>query len=233
MAERLLLLPGWGLGPGPLQPLADALTGHLQVQIEPLPNPGQSQLQDWLAQLDRRLPGDVWLAGWSLGGMLASLLAARRQQRCRGLICLASNPVFVAQETWPEAMAADVFQTFRQAYLDNPGATLKRFASLCSHGSEDGRGLSRQLSALADGSDCLAGLDLLAELDTRAALQTFAGPQLHLFADADGLVPRTAATLLRDCLPHLQVRVLENTGHSFVLEQPLAVAQMILSFMEQ
>src|SRR5207253_10143084 len=38
-------------------------------------------------------------------------------------------------------------------------------------------------------SALLSGLELLAQLDTRQALQSFRGPQLHLFAGLDGLVP--------------------------------------------
>jgi pimeloyl-ACP methyl ester carboxylesterase len=95
MRDRLILLPGWGLGVSPMEPLAAALQGldeHLKVDIEPLPELDSSDLQDWLDELDERIPQDVWLGGWSLGGMLASELAARRGERCCGLLTLASNP---------------------------------------------------------------------------------------------------------------------------------------------
>eukprot|EP01132_Coremiostelium_polycephalum_P021398 gene21398-25404_t len=51
MRDRLILLPGWGLGVSPLEPLAAALQGldeHLQVQIEPLPDVESDDLQEWL-----------------------------------------------------------------------------------------------------------------------------------------------------------------------------------------
>ena len=80
MRDRLILLPGWGLGVSPLEPLAAALRGldeHLRVDIEPLPALAGSDLDEWLDELDATLPDNVWLGGWSLGGMLASELAAR------------------------------------------------------------------------------------------------------------------------------------------------------------
>ena len=55
MRNRLILLPGWGLGVSPLEPLAAALHGlneHLRVQIEPLPALGSSDLDEWLDELD-------------------------------------------------------------------------------------------------------------------------------------------------------------------------------------
>lgn len=100
MRDRLILLPGWGLGVSPLEPLAAALRGldeHLHVHIEPLPTLASSDLDEWLDELDATLPDNAWLGGWSLGGMLASELAARRGERCCGLLTLASNPSFVAQ----------------------------------------------------------------------------------------------------------------------------------------
>ncbi|NVL52936.1 alpha/beta fold hydrolase [Pseudomonas syringae pv. actinidiae] len=96
MRDRLFLLPGWGLGVSPLEPLAAALRGldeHLRVEIEPLPDIDSCDVPDWLDELDANLPDDAWLGGWSLGGMLAAELAARRGEGCCGLLTLASNAV--------------------------------------------------------------------------------------------------------------------------------------------
>jgi pimeloyl-[acyl-carrier protein] methyl ester esterase len=231
--ERLVLLPGWGLGCAPLRPLAGALATQLQVQIEPLPVLGQATVEDWLNELDRRLPTDTWLGGWSLGGMLACMLAARRREACRGLICLASHACFVAAEGWPTAMPLAVFQAFRQAYENDSALALRRFAMLCGQGSKDARGLSRHLLELADGSDSLAGLDILATLDCREALRGFCGPQLHLLAAADALVPKATAEALQHAAPRADICLLEHASHACLLLKPHAVAQRILSFMER
>lgn len=148
MRDRLILLPGWGLGVSPLEPLAAALRRldeHLYVDIEPLPELASGDLQDWLDELDERIPQDVWLAGWSLGGLLASELAARRGERCCGLLTLASNPSFVAHEQWPSAMPGETFDAFLAGCSADPRATLKRFSLLCAQGAQDARGLSRLL----------------------------------------------------------------------------------------
>ena len=148
MRDRLILLPGWGLGISPLEPLAAALQGldeHLRVEIEPLPELDSSDLEDWLDELDSSVPQDAWLGGWSLGGMLASELASRRGDRCCGLLTLASNPSFVAHELWPSAMPGETFDAFLAGCNADPRLTLKRFSLLCAQGAEDPRGLSRLL----------------------------------------------------------------------------------------
>jgi len=79
MRDRLILLPGWGLGVSPLEPLAAALHGlneHLRVQVEPLPALASSDLDEWLDELDASLPDNAWL-GWFGVGRHARFRAGR------------------------------------------------------------------------------------------------------------------------------------------------------------
>ncbi|MBQ1559025.1 MAG: alpha/beta fold hydrolase [Pseudomonas sp.] len=236
MCETLILLPGWGLDGAVLQPLAEALGAELNVQVPTLPRLGSAAAADWLDELDTRLPLDCWLAGWSLGGMLAAALAVRRGARCRGLISLASNACFVASDAWPTAMPAQTHAAFHEGCQHNGSATLKRFAMLCAQGGADVRALSRQLQGhLVTGDEpaLLAGLRLLASLDNRAALAAFSGPQLHLLAEQDALVPAAVASELLALLPAGEVDVLEDCGHAFVLEQADALAALMLDFIRE
>jgi pimeloyl-[acyl-carrier protein] methyl ester esterase len=239
MAEQQFLLPGWGLGCAPLEPLHAALREEMPdipVTIAPLPSLASADPRDWLDELDAKLPQDVWLGGWSLGGMLAAELAARRGARCRGLITLASNLCFVARATWPTAMPVETFAAFRQGCAENVGATLKRFSLLCAQGAVQPRELSRQLLAAAPqapSAELLAGLDVLAVLDTRAALQGFTGPQLHVFAGQDALVPAAASQALSAVHAQSEVRLIEHISHAFPLEHPQVVAAAIQAFIRE
>ena len=236
MRETLILLPGWGLDGAVLQPLAEALGAELNVQVPPLPRLNSAAVADWLDELDTRLPLDCWLAGWSLGGMLAAALAARRGARCRGLISLASNACFVASDAWPTAMSAQTHAAFHEGCQHNGSATLKRFAMLCAQGGADVRALSRQLQGhLVTGDEpaLLAGLRLLASLDNRAALAAYNGPQLHLLAEQDALVPAAAGDALLALLPAGEVDVLEECGHAFVREQADTLAVLMLDFIRE
>jgi pimeloyl-[acyl-carrier protein] methyl ester esterase len=239
MAEQLFLLPGWGLGCAPLEPLYAAQREEMPdipVTIAPLPSLASADPRDWLDELDARLPQDAWLGGWSLGGMLAAELAARRGARCRGLITLASNLRFVAGPCWPTAMQVETFAAFRQGCAADTGATLKRFSLLCAQGAAQPRELSRQLLAAAPqtpSAELLAGLDVLAALDTQVAVQAFNGPQLHLFAGQDALVPAAASQALRTAHAQSDVRLIEHVSHAFPLEHPQVVAAVIQAFIRE
>ena len=235
MSKHLVLLPGWGLGVVPLQVLAeqlDAALPQMTVQIQPLPDVRGKSAEALIALLDQQLPSDCWLMGWSLGGMLATALAAYRQSACAGLISYASNPCFVARDTWPTAMPVDTFTAFRQLCVEDLAAGLKRFVLLCSQGAAQSRALSRQLlatAAVGDSGSALAGLDLLAALDNRPAISAFAGPQLHLLAAADALLPASAAQRIRDLNPQAVVELL-GQSHASVAAEPQLLAKRIANF---
>ncbi|NQD93056.1 alpha/beta fold hydrolase [Pseudomonas sp. CrR25] len=237
MRERLTLLPGWGMGPAALEPLRDALleqAPRLCVEIAPLP--ALARAEAWLDELDARLPADGWLAGWSLGGMLAAQLAARRGDACRGLIGLCSNACFRVREGWPDAMPQADFAAFQESCRQAPEQALKRFTLLVAQGAKDSRTLARQLQvALPATAPAVldAGLRLLAVLDTRAALQGYTGPQLHLFAGHDALVPPSAAEALLEWLPDVEVSTVTGASHGLPLECPDGVAAAMLHFMRE
>lgn len=239
MRDRLILLPGWGLGGSPLEPLVAALRGldeHLRVEIEPLPELDSVELTDWLDELDANLAEDAWLGGWSLGGMLAAELAARRGDRCCGLLTMASNACFVPRGAWPNAMPEGDFGAFLTGCNADPDGTLKRFSLLCAQGAQDPRAVARLLkSAAPHGATrtLVNGLKVLEQLDTRSALQTFRGPQFHLFAGLDAFVPAEAAGDLLALLPDVEVGLIEQASHAFLLENPHGVAAAIHAFLHE
>ncbi|CAI3792166.1 Pimeloyl-[acyl-carrier protein] methyl ester esterase [Pseudomonas sp. MM223] len=202
----------------------------------PLPELPHSDVGGWLDHLDRKLPADVWLGGWSLGGMLASALAHKRGDHCCGLLTLASNPSFVVRPGWPHGMPEDTFGTFLDGCRSHTQVTLKRFRTLCSDGAQQPRTLLRQLGVGVPDTDPLylaTGLEVLAKLDTREALQAYAGPQLHLFAGSDALVPAEAAKALSELLPDVEVGLVEDSSHAFLLEYPQELAAGIKSFLHE
>ena len=237
MSKHIVLLPGWGLSVVALQSLAAELHTALPdftLQVEPLADMTGKNAAEVIQQLDQQLPSDCWLIGWSLGGMLATALAAQRQSACAGVISYASNACFVARDGWPTALPVTTFTEFRQLCRSDLSTGLKRFTALCSQGASLPRQLAKQLQQMAvdaESVSAVAGLDLLAELDNRRAISIFTGAQLHLFAEADALVPPTAADALRELNPAAMVELL-GQSHASVVAEPQLLAQRIVTFIK-
>ena len=256
---NISLLPGWGLGLAPLQPLADSLahcgehhacakglapekvptTSREQApsyreilsnkhEVQLLPIPECTSLEQALNELDAQIPADSWLIGWSLGGMLATALAHRRGNSCPGLITLASNACFVARDDWPHAMPEREFKNFSRLVARDWTSTLKGFQQLCMHGSET-QTVPAEMSASVS-ADVEASLSWLAQLDNRAAIAELQCRQLHVLATADALVPATVAQDLQRLNPQVQVHSWPGS-HAFVLVDHSELATVVDAFM--
>jgi len=192
LQNKILLITGWGVGIEPLQ----SLKLHLQqkgceVQLINIFNILNNSVQKQLHLLN-----DIdTVIGWSLGGELATQLVDsfyKSTGLAKTLITLASNPCFVANSTWQTAMPADVFDLFKQSFLQNPEATLKRFYYLITQGSAQAKQDWLNMQNIANPPPyelLLQGLEMLEHLNLVDNLKNYSGPQLHLFAEHDGVIP--------------------------------------------
>lgn len=239
-SSTLILLPGWGMAPSSLAPLATALRTRLPgwaINCAALPSLTNDALDAWLDELEARLPEHAWLAGWSLGGMLAMALADRRGARCPGVITLGSNLSFVTRHGWGCALPPATLAAFRARWASAPEKTRSRFIALIARGSTPHSAMIRRLEAHAvtmTVDQALAGLSLLAHIDLQTRLAPGHCPRLHLFAELDALVPVGALDAMAEHLPAASaVHTLAQTGHAFPLEHPDTCARHMAAFMEQ
>ena len=233
---NLALIHGWGGDARCWQPLLEGLEGFFErtVNIE-LPGFGARAQESWphtdelLAQLEAQLPEDCLLIGWSLGGMLATRLAAV-SSKVRGLITIASNGSFVAHDDWP-GMDKGVFADFCQAQRQAPEKNFARFCGLEARGDAEIRSLLKTLKgwqpplipqSWSDALDCLG------ELDNRALLSKLELPALHIFGEGDALVPVAAAREIET--QSAQVKVIPQAGHCPHLSRPQETAGLITGF---
>ncbi len=227
------LLPGWAMGSATLEPLRTALSESLPqatVQIHELPSLQLSTIEADLEAIAVRLPPGV-LIGWSLGGAVALQLLRRFPERFRTVICIASNPSFLARAEWP-GMAPETFKSFYADFRDEPERTLKRFAGLVTQGSEQARQLRRSLEwDQADHEQRLHALAVLGVLDGRAALRHVPTAVLYCLGAQDGLVPAEVGPALEQTQDRVSVAMHPDASHALPLEQPLWLAQQIQSFL--
>lgn len=252
-SEPLVLLHGWGCDSRSWQPILASLNNDFDVILLSLPGfdreaQSSADIQDYLQTLLAQLPERFFIAGWSLGGMLATAIAAMAPQRVQGLITLASNLCFVQRDDYSRAMSQEDFTAFVAGFETSPAITLKRFAGLMTKGDTSERELLKQLrlaSALSwqqaeeqDGSgqaqaSWSSGLQWLAQLDNRHQFSTLSVPGLHLLADNDALLPASVEETLTALNSSQATLLIESACHALHWSQPTQVLVAIKQFIDE
>lgn len=210
MQQRILLITGWGGGTRLLNPLKQALQqrGH-QVELINIFNAFDEQILQQQVELAKQF--DV-IVGWSLGGQLAALLVDQIEQQYtqqKVLITLASNPRFVAHDSWQTAMDQLTFQQFQQSFEQDAIATLKKFGYMVCQGVKSTKADFITLQSLIQPQQIQLlkqGLNLLEQLNVADILNSYQGEQYHLLAQQDALV----SCKVIDNLQNLNAKFLEG-----------------------
>jgi malonyl-CoA O-methyltransferase len=241
----LILLPGWGFSSRVYQPLLHALHNAGVVQVFALDLPGFGaafhepceNLDQVVESIVEQLPEKCVLGGWSLGGMLATYIAAKYPARIAGLITLGSNLHFTAQDAWAGMPTADYTQ-FCQRFAQQPEKTWQRFLGLQTRGDSHSERANALLAALADFQDChsetaLRLLQLLGEIDNRALFSTLQVRGLHIFGAQDAITPAAVVEHLRYLNAQQVVQILPACSHAMPVSRAVEITALIRQFLHQ
>jgi len=236
----LVLLHGWGMNSTIWQHVLPSLVKKYRVTCIDLPGHGHSPDMEWPPEqvIDVLLdvaPSRAYWMGWSLGGMLAAMVAAKYPQRVSGLITVSTNPHFTQTNTWPSAMPEDQLLSFAQQLEQDPSAVLKRFIALQFLGGSVDKQTIRQLkhevgSMLASIKALQQGFELLRCLDLREAFADIQLPMLALFGEHDRLVPARVAMAIKTLNPSMQTHVFAQAGHAPFISHPTQFLDQVISF---
>ena len=233
----LVLLHGWAMHSGYFEPVIESLSSQFRVHRLDLPGHGQSRdypepysienlAHEILTALTPVLSDKaIWL-GWSLGGSVATWIAAHASSKVAALILVASNPRFVEQPDWPHAVADAVLQEFADSLVNDYEKTLLRFLSLQIRGAEHERERLRQLrnqmrkAAAPEARVLNGGLEILRQFDGRVLLRRLELPILLIAGRKDTLVPVRALESIATQSTQATLSIWETAGHAPFLSNP-------------
>lgn len=240
----VVLLHGWGMHSLVWDNIMQALLALRPVMVIDLPGMGRSPLPggdytlDFLVeQVLKVAPARAVWMGWSLGGMVAARVAERHPERVAGLITVATNPSFVASESWPHAVPESVLTHFRSLFAEDWQGTLIRFLALqCKDAvtmKEDIRILKDIVfhHGLPATKALRCGLEILQEVDLRAAYRQLQMPVLHVLGENDNLVPVAVQEDLKALQPAARVAVIPGAAHLPFLSSPKAFMAEVQAFL--
>lgn len=243
--SSIVLVHGWALHGGLMQPLADVLRadGHAVACLD-LPGHGGrpyeppfSSLDELAAAIAADLPPACTMIGWSLGGMVAATLAAAGDPAIERLVLVATTPRFVAGGDWPHGLAPEVVAEFAAGLeRDYPGL-IRRFLSLQARGDAQAAMLLRELRARVfargepDPAALGAGLHILEHADLREAVGRIRVPTLVITGEYDRLSLPGAGAWLAGHIPGATHTVIGGAGHAPFLSHAGAVLAALRDFL--
>ncbi|MDR3353274.1 MAG: alpha/beta fold hydrolase [Zoogloeaceae bacterium] len=225
------LLPGWGLGRGPLE----AVFAGSRWRLLDLPGAAEADANNAAAipahfeaaahAILERLPPRAHLGGWSLGGMLALRCALLAPERIQSLLLIGTTPSFLNRPGWDWGRPPEELAAFRAKVREDYAALLPRFiGSFCRGDRHAGTAQwLRERASPISGAALDAGLGWLEEADLRAAVQAHPPtcPVTLAHGEKDPLMPLAVAHWFREHLPQARLRVFPGRAHApFVPETP-------------
>ena len=227
----LILLPGLACDAALWQPQQPALAAAHRsgpVVVADV-NQRADSIPAMAALLLAEHPGELLLAGCSMGGMLAMEAARQAPRRVRGLALLGTSarpdtPALIALRTQAIAefaagrvemlLRANAMFAFHPAHAPR---LVENYIAMVMRAGADG--LIRQNRAV------------MARPDLRPYLGAIACPTLVVAGQNDQLTPPECAHELADGIPGAQLQLLPECGHMLTWEQPQAVTTALVDWL--
>ncbi|GMA27168.1 alpha/beta hydrolase [Arenivirga flava] len=242
----LFFVHGLGLGAAAAGRIAELLRDTVRVQGIDLPGFGAAAdatplgLEDSVAFVERRIgehSAAQWgLAGHSMGGKIAALVAARALSGQSGLFGLRGLVLLAASPLRPEPMDEERRRDML-AWTDGPSIGDEHAETFVEANAAEGfagpaRALAVSLVAGTASEAWRSWLERGSREDWQARVPVSPVPTLILSGaeDGDDLGAAAQARLNAPQYEHAQQAIVEGAGHLLMLEQPTAVAELIAGF---
>ena len=155
----ILLIHGWGSSSGIWPQSTEKLALLFNLLTVDLPGHGENaelgfnSIDQFVGELEACIPvKNFSIIGWSLGGIVGSLLAQRLEKRVIALVTVATNQSFLVKPEWPFAMSIVDFSTFSDALSSaSLQSQINRFQVMQTQGIETAKHDCRRIRSLIDG----------------------------------------------------------------------------------
>ncbi len=224
----IVFFHGWGFDSSIWHPLIPHLEDKYQLILIDLPGFGASNTMNWACfkdQLEQILPEEFGVAGWSLGGLFATRLAAELALRVRFLLNISSSPRFLEDALWP-GVNEQIFQNFYKNLIGNTHQTLQEFVRLQSNNQRVELSMERLPSSAA----LLSGLDVLNTWDLRDQLTTLQQPTCYFFGRLDPITPVSTMKMMQKEYPNFSYVLFNRAAHMPFMSHCQEFVRQVRSF---
>ncbi len=191
---------------------------------------GMKDRTQWLQNCLARLPDKFYVAGFSLGGLLALELLRMAKQRVLGIALIASN----AQSANSKAQRRSAM--LRRLWLERgPSIVAKHVKPAYFHHEAERRQHQRLVFAMALQTPQRSAFEEFAwaakRPDGLQTLREFEGSVLVVSGQQDSLCPRFLQQEMLTAQPRIQWREIARCGHFVPLEAPAALGNALFHWL--
>jgi len=243
--EPLLLIHGVRGSLRNWQYLRPHLRKHFRVILPELRGHGRSSplteitkvpafAEDMLALLDALDLEKCLIAGHSIGGFIAQQIALDSPERVKKLILIATAPLVDVDAATAQIKAGQL------AYDPDPQKAVEKLLSFAFYDSEKIRNTPGMLDLLLNNQE--EGVRLAnshgaaqgaaASFNVQDRIHEIKLPTLLIIAENDDTFPVKWAEFYQEHMKDVTVRIIPETNHSINLEQPEALAQAIIDYVQ-
>ncbi len=245
MPDRLFCIAGWAYDGKVLNGLAAYLPASFETHcLSPAhllkedinhasDSPPASAYARSLSRQINRQGGPCSIIAWSMGAVIALEAVSLFALPVHKLVIINGTAKFCSAPDYHNGIPEKNIRAMKAGLLKNPEKTLSLFFhDAASPATPDAAVVDERIkTALSFGTKTLRdGLTCLQETDLRQHLKDIAVPVLVIHGEQDRIIPQAAARFLHARLPQSTLHSFRNAGHSFCIDTPERVGQMIFEF---
>jgi len=236
--KELVLIHGWGFDSRVWKTLIPHLEDQWSVTCIDLPGYGareksaHADIDQIASDVESDIPNNSVLFAWSLGGLIATKLAHRRND-LKALVIVASSPCFLKKQDWQHGVEPADFDQLLSELGKDKIKTLQTFIGLVARGEEHPRKIINELneylvSNVPDQETLMSGLEILRKEDLRQDLVKQSCPVGIIFGENDILVKRSTGEAIQASRSDIHTIEISATGHAPFLSHPRETADALM-----
>jgi len=194
-----------------------------------LSDAGRERIQDMLTR-----SGSNYIAGWSLGGMLAILIASLFGPRVSGLCLVSTTLKFCRDSTRNWAADPRRVMAMRDGLTQRPANTLKAFLHLAARPARPLYAISEDQRAGIGNHEVEAlctGLDFLLQADLRSCDFARFPDTAVLHGGRDSIIPVEAGKEIRSTIQGAHFDEIPDIGHDLAIRCPEILVENLTRLM--
>lgn len=241
--KNIVLIHGWAANSHVFDDLVPRLPAAWRISAPDLPGHGAAP---WAGRFDVAAAADAiaarigppsYIAGWSLGGLVALHIARRHPGKVRALCLTAGFAKFLAAPDYPEGLTNPALQKMIALFRQDYHKYMKQFLQLQFLYAKHRHGILEKVlpDIVARGTPAglQSALDALARADARGFLPELDLPVCLIYGGKDSITPPRMGTYLARHLPRAEIHFIEEAAHAPFLSHPEAFTDIFVPFVER